>query len=175
MSRLLAILAAVSFIVAACNNPSSTSTSTSQGGANANEMLEKNKATALAADEAFNSHDVAGIFKNAAPDVMEYADGSIPPAKGIDSCKAIAQIYMNAFPDMKGSNFMAIAEGNHVAIFGDWTGTFKADFMGMKPTGKSFNVKDVDLFTFNDKGQITEHRTVQSNITYMSQVGVQMK
>lgn len=170
MKRLLAILAVASFIATACNNPSSTASST--GTDSTNKMLEKNKAAALAADQAFNSHDAAGVFKDATPDVIDYGDGSAPPEKGIDSCKAGVQMFFTAFPDMKGSNFMAIAEGNHVVVFADWSGTFKGEFMGMKPTGKSFNnVKDVDLFTFNDKGQITEHRSVQSNMTYLGQVG----
>jgi hypothetical protein len=47
--------------------------------------------------------------------------------------------------------------------------------MGMKPTGKSFKVKDVDLFTFNDEGKITEHRSVQSGKTMMDMVGAKMK
>jgi len=47
--------------------------------------------------------------------------------------------------------------------------------MGMKPTGKSYKLKDVDLFTFNDEGKITEHRSVQSMETMLSQVGAKMK
>ena len=47
--------------------------------------------------------------------------------------------------------------------------------MGMKPTGKTFHVKDVDLFTFNDEGKITEHRSVQSLQTMMMQVGATTK
>ena len=55
------------------------------------------------------------------------------------------------------------------------SGTFKAELMGMKPTGKSFKVKDVDIYTFNDDGKITEHRSVQSMATMLSQVGAKMK
>ncbi len=84
------------------------------------------------------------------------------------------QEIFTAFPDMKGENLMAISEGNHVAVFGDWSGTFKGEIMGMKPTGKSFKIKDVDLYTFNDKGQITEHRSVQSMQTMMLQVGAKI-
>ena len=41
----------------------------------------------------------------------------------------------------------------------------------MKPTGKSFKYRDADIFTFNDAGQITEHRSVQSGITLMDMIG----
>jgi len=70
---------------------------------------------------------------------------------------------------------MAIAEGNQVAVFGDWSGTFKGDLMGMKPTGKSAKWKDVDIYTFNDEGKITEHRSIQSMTSILWQVGAKMK
>ncbi len=80
--------------------------------------------------------------------------------------------WLDAFPDYKGENLMAIADGDKVAVYGDWSGTFKKDFMGMKATGKSFKAKDVDIFTFNDEGNITEHRAVQSMGSIFQQLGV---
>jgi predicted ester cyclase len=96
------------------------------------------------------------------------------PTKGVDSAKKSFETFLAAFPDMKGENFTTIAEGNHVAVIGDWSGTFKGELMGMKPTGKSFKVKDVDIFTFNDEGKITEHRSIQSFATMFAQVGATM-
>jgi predicted ester cyclase len=70
---------------------------------------------------------------------------------------------------------MTLSDSNHVAVYAVWTGTFKNALMGMKPTGKSFKVPDVDIFTFNADGKITEHRSVQSLGTILTQVGAQMK
>ena len=179
MKPLFIIITLLSCLGLACNSNSSTppnsdstaiSTGTSKPG-----MLEKNKETALAIRESVNRHDADAVMKYAAPDVVDYGEGSTPPAKGIDSCKAFLKMFFTAFPDIKGENFMAIAEGNHVAVFGDWSGTFKGEMMGMKPTGKSYKIKDVDLFTFNDEGKMTEHRSVQSNETIMMQIGANMK
>jgi predicted ester cyclase len=64
--------------------------------------------------------------------------------------------------DYQGEDLEAVADGNKVHIYGDWSGAFKNDFMGMKVAGKKFKVKDVDIFTFNDEGKITEHSSVQS-------------
>jgi len=180
MSKLLIVVAVLTLMVIGCNNHSTSASkadTTTAGSKMASQMdmSSDNKAKALAVEEGFNNHDGNAVLKDAAPDVIDYGDGSTPPAKGIDSVKAFLQSYFTAFPDMKGENFLAIAEGNHVAVFGDWSGTFKGEAMGMKPTGKQFKVKDVDLFTFNDKGQITEHRSVQSTQTIMSQVGASMK
>jgi len=67
-----------------------------------------------------------------------------------------------------------LSDSNHVAIAGDWSGTFKKDLMGMKATNKQFKVKDVDIYTFNSDGKITEHRSIQSLNTILGQLGASM-
>jgi len=138
-------------------------------------VLEKNKAVALASVQAFTPGKLDEVFKDVTADAVDYGDGSMKPVKGVDSIKANVREFMKAFPDYKGENFLAIGDGNHVAVFADWSGTFKNPFLGVKPTGKSFKVKDVDLFTFNDQGKMTEHRSVQSSRTILDMVGFKMK
>jgi predicted ester cyclase len=137
---------------------------------------EKNRQTALASVMAVNAHDVDAILKDATPDCTDYNDGSMAPTKGIDSIKAGIRMWFTAFPDVKGEHLMALsdADGSHVIVIGEWTGTFKGDMMGMKPTGKSFKYWDGDLLTFNSEGKVTSHRSVQSSITTMTQVGAKM-
>jgi predicted ester cyclase len=181
MKRLLAMLAAICLIAISCtNSPNAAYDKDSSKAANAGmgtsgDMLEKNRATALAALQSFNNHDPNAVMKDCAPDFVDYGDGSTPPTKGMDSCKAMIQSFITAFPDMKGENLMAVADGNHVAVFGDWSGTFKGKMMNMEPTGKTFKFKDVDLFTFNNNGQITDHRSIQSMGTMMMQVAADKK
>jgi steroid delta-isomerase-like uncharacterized protein len=136
---------------------------------------DRNKATALASMEAFNTHNVDAILKDVASDVVDYGDGSGMVVKSKDSIKAMMTSFIKAFPDTKGENITAMAEGNKVAVFGTWSGKFTNEFMGMKPTGKSYKYNDVDIFTFNDAGQITEHRNIQSSNLMWMQLGVKMK
>ncbi len=103
---------------------------------------------------------------------MATEDGK--PMKGRDTIINMVKGFLSAFPDYKGENFMVVGDGNHVAVFADYSGTFKNPLMGMKPTGKSFKYRDVDIFTFNDAGQITEHRSVQSGKTLMDMIGAKM-
>ena len=181
MKRFLLATAAFACFATACNNSgsstaaSTTDTSSAMMSNSKTDMTEKNKQTAIAADEAASNHDVDALFKDASSDFTEYADGSMAPVKGIDSAKKFFLMFVTAFPDMKGENLTAIAEGNQVAVFGDWSGTFKGDLMGMKPTGKSAKWKDVDIYTFNDEGKITEHRSIQSMTSILWQVGAKMK
>lgn len=136
---------------------------------------EKNKATALASVMGVNAHDAGVMLKEVTPDAMDFGDGSMPPTKGVDSIKAGINAWLAAFPDVKGENFVVMTDdGTHVAVFADWTGTFKNDFMGMKATGKAYKIKDADVFTFNADGKITEHRSVQSNMVMAMQVGMEM-
>jgi predicted ester cyclase len=179
MKQLL-VLTGLAVLVISCNNTNSSPGSTGMDSLMAaqsakDSILEKNKATALASVQAFTLATMDQALKSAAPDAVDYGDGSMKPVKGLDSIRSMVKVFLNAFPDYKGENFMVIGDGDHVAVFADYSGTFKNPFMGMKPTGKSFKLKDVDLFTFNSAGQIIEHRSVQSNKTLMDIVGIKMK
>ena len=142
----------------------------------AESKAEKNRQTALVSVQAFVAHDFDAVFKDVTTDGVDYGDGSMAPVKNIDSVKAGMKAWTTAFPDVKGENLMALsdADGSHVIVIGEWSGTFKNDFMGMKATGKSFKYWDGDLFTFNDEGKIASHRAIQSNMTSMMQVGAKM-
>ncbi|MEX6686580.1 ester cyclase [Danxiaibacter flavus] len=174
-------LALIALLATSCgNNPSSTkmkdtAMSTNPAMESKTSMTEKNKAAALASIQAFNNHNADDVLKDATADAIDYGDGSMPPTKGKDSIKAGIQTFLKSFPDVKGENLMTFAEGDQVVIIGDWSGTFKNDFMGMKANGKSYKYKDADIFTFNSSGQMTEHRSIQSGLTMWSQLGVKMK
>ena len=174
MKKFFLLMAMSAIFLTSCNNEKKEDKKDdNKMTSGAESKAEKNKATALASVMGVNAHDANAMLKEATADAMDYGDGSMPPTKGIDSIKAGINAWFGAFPDVKGENFMALTDdGTHVAVFADWTGTFKNDFMGMKATGKSYKLKDVDIFTFNEAGKITEHRSVQSNMVMSSQVGM---
>ncbi|GEO12119.1 hypothetical protein SAE01_46150 [Segetibacter aerophilus] len=132
---------------------------------------ERNKQVAMDATKAVINNNPDEAFKNMASDAIDYNDGSGPATKGLDSIRAGMKMWMSNVQDYKGDNLEALADGNKVMIYGDWSGKFKGDFMGMKTAGKSFKVKDVDIFTFNDEGKIKEHRSVQSMSTLFAPAG----
>jgi len=176
MKKIFVILAASFFVLAACDNDKKDEKEGKEKTENGTESkVEKNKATALASVMGVNAHDPAVMLKDVTPDAMDYGDGSMPPTKGIDSIKAGIHAWLAAFPDVKGENFVVMAneDGSQVAVFADWSGTFKNDFMGMKATGKSYKLKDADVFTFNADGKMTSHRSIQSNMVMASQVGME--
>jgi predicted ester cyclase len=112
--------------------------------------------------EGLKNRNVDQMLKDAAPDAVDYNDGSMPPVKNLDTLKAGIKAWMEAVPDYKMENVEYYADGNKVLVYYESSGTWKGDFMGMKATGKSFSkVKDVEIFTLNDEGKVTEHRSVQ--------------
>jgi predicted ester cyclase len=182
MKKVTLFLLVCSFLIVACNGDKKEDTSDKKetmSSDNKDAMTspgEKNMQTALAAVKAVNAMDLDAAFKNVTPDAVDYNDGSMPPVKSIDSIKAGIKVWMAAFPDVKEDNLEAFsnADGSKVLITGEYTGTFKNDFMGMKATGKSFKYFDGEIFGFNSEGKITSHRAIQSNMTFMMQVGAKM-
>jgi predicted ester cyclase len=177
MKHTLFISAAIALLAfASCNN-ATTSTEAPKTDSTAAKMenkAERNKKTIMGCMDGFNAHDIDKVMKDASPDMVDYGDGSMPSAKGIDSGKKMLGMLFNSFPDWKGENQMYFADGDNVAVVSDWSLTFKNDFMGMKATGKSTKFKDVDLFTFDNNGKVTSHRNIYPFGVALMQMGCDM-
>lgn len=133
---------------------------------------ERNKQVALACVHAFEATGNAdSVLKDVTPDAVDYGTNG-KPTHGIDSVKAGLKMWLSAIPDYKGSDFIAAADGDYVMVYGNWTGTWKNDLMGMKANGKTMKVADCDIFKFNDAGKIIEHRAVQSMHESERQLGM---
>lgn len=179
MKKVFLLLAVTAVIFTACENNAGkteegtdTKMSDSTNAESAESKTERNKKIVRASMEAMMSKNVDEAFKDVAPDVVDYNDGSMPAIKGKDSIMNMIKGWMNAFPDNKGKDLKYVADGDWVMVWGEWSGTFKNDFMGTKATNKSYKMKDVDIFKLNDAGQIVEHHNIQSPNTMMSQVGM---
>jgi predicted ester cyclase len=136
------------------------------------DSLEKkkentNKQIAIASVTAFGDHHADQVFKEAAPGFIEYGDGSGTPIRGYDSATAVIEIFMKAFSDIHVRDIKAIAEGDSVAVFAEWIGTFKNSFMGIKPTGITTRLRDCDIYKFNQEGKILSHRSTQNTSQYL--------
>ncbi|MBC7829911.1 MAG: ester cyclase [Chitinophagaceae bacterium] len=180
MNKLL-LSAAVTLLLTACEQkpdnassyPTGSDSSAVVGATSAEEKEERNKETALASARAIATGNMDSVLKDVTADVTDYGDGGGDVIKNKDTLTTMLKSFATAFPDWKGDNLMAAADGDYVYVYGDWSGTFKNDFMGMKATGKPFKFKDVDIFKFNDQGKIIEHRSIQKFATMMEQIGAQ--
>jgi predicted ester cyclase len=174
MKKVFLLLAVTTVMLTACENNANKTAGTENkmsDSTNAESKSERNKKIIMASFDAMASHNVNDMLKDCASDCVDYGDGSMPPVKGKDSIMKSINQWMNAFPDNKGNDLKYVADGDWVMVWGEWSGTFKNDFMGMKATNKSYKMKDVDIFKMNDAGQVVEHHNVQSPNTMMMQVG----
>jgi predicted ester cyclase len=179
MKKVFLLLAVSGVLFTACQtSPKTEGDETTRGdttAATANtaeDKEERNKKVIMASFDGMASKNVDQMLKDCAPDCVDYGDGSMPPVKGRDSIANMIKGWMNAFPDNKFDNVKYVADGDWVMVWGEWSGTFKNDFMGMKATNKSYKMKDVDIFKLNDAGQVVEHHNVQSPNNMFSQIGV---
>ena len=177
MKKTIVLLAVATALLTACETSTNktegtdTKMSDSTSAESGESKTERNKKIIMASFDAMASHNVNDMLKDCAADCVDYGDGSMPPVKGKDSIMKMINSWMNAFPDNKGKDLKYVADGDWVMVWGEWSGTFKNDFMGMKATNKSYKMKDVDIFKLNDAGQVVEHHNVQSPNTMMMQVG----
>src|SRR5688572_8488944 len=133
---------------------------------------DRNKKIIKEAMAALNDHNIEKVASMMSADAVDYGDGSGRSVKGVDSIKANMTAMMTSFPDFKGSDLKFFADGNHVVVIGEFSGTFKKDMGKYKATGKEFKFPDADIFTLNDEGKITSHRYIQPDATLFNQVGI---
>lgn len=122
-------------------------------------------------EEVINQRKMDVIDELFAPDFVEHE--AVPPGvpPGPDGVKALFGMVHSAFPDFKATIEHLIAEGDHVALHMNWTGSHEADFMGIPPTRKTISITVIDIMGMNE-GKIVAHWGVMDQMTLMQQLGV---
>jgi steroid delta-isomerase-like uncharacterized protein len=180
MKRLL-VISSVLFFLIACENKNGNDTGDTPGDTDSSkaERVEskedRNKKIVKEAMAALNDHNIEKMVGMMSDDVVDYADGISRQIKGKDSIRANMTVFFNAFPDFKASELRYFADGDHVVVLGEYSGTFKKDLGKMKATNKSFKFPDADVFTLTDDGKISSHRYIQPDATLFGQVGAKQK
>ena len=137
-------------------------TTPEQNAATVRELIQK----------VLNEGDIGFAEKTLSED---YVEKTPMPGGTADKAGAIAMFTMmrSQTPDMHIGIEDVIATGNKVAVRSTMTGTDTMGFMpGMPPTGKSFSMGAMDVFTFDDAGMNTEHYGVYDIMGTMGQLGL---
>ena len=79
---------------------------------------------------------------------------------------------IGAFPDLRFTTDLMVAEGDMVGAFSNVQGTHRGEFMGIPPTGNSFTISNTDFCRFTDDGLIAEHWGLVDMASMMRQLGV---
>ena len=117
----------------------------------------------------FVHKDVDGSAAFLSSDVVVYASG-VPQPMNFDAYKQFGRMYLAAFPDLVGTIEEQIAEGDKVVTCITWRGTHQGALLGIPPTGRRVEVRDVLVDHFRD-GKIIERYEMTDNVAMLQQLG----
>ena len=135
---------------------------------------ERNKANLQRLyDEVMNGHDVDAADELITPDRPDH-DPTFPPefTRDREGFKKLFRMLIGAFPDLRFTTDLMVAEDDMVGAFSSVQGTHRGEFMGIPPTGNSFTISNTDFCRFTDDGLIAEHWGLVDMASMMRQLGV---
>jgi steroid delta-isomerase-like uncharacterized protein len=123
--------------------------------------------------EVMNDHRVDAADELITADRPDH-DPNLPPefTEGRQGFKRLFTAFIAAFPDLRFDTELMVAENDLVASYNTMRGTHRGQFMGIQPTGNSFEVLATDFCRFTDDGIIAEHWGVFDMASMMQQLGV---
>ncbi|KAF5688573.1 hypothetical protein FDENT_4793 [Fusarium denticulatum] len=120
--------------------------------------------------EFINSAD-AGIGNEV---IQESAEFHVPfdnkPLRGVSGYLEMLGMMRAAFPDIRWNVEQIITEGDTVVLRSKTRGTQTGPFMGFPPSGKSFEIVGMNLFTFSE-GKIIEEQGLPDLFGILVQIG----
>jgi steroid delta-isomerase-like uncharacterized protein len=140
---------------------------------NENDAAVKNKATAMALNDAFFRGDSVAMDSMLAPDFVEHQVIPGITGSGRHLLDQMIASYHAAFPDPKFTVISMTAEGDYVNDYGTLTATNTGSFMGMPATNKAIKVDGSDCFRFSN-GKLAEHWGLSDDAAMMQQLGIGM-
>ncbi len=140
-------------------------TSSSSGGADTASNID---VTHRFFTDVINGKNIAVVDELCAPTFIDHeAPPGVPTT--VAGTKQFLGDWVRAFPDTKAVVDDVFASGDRVCVRSTWTGTFKADFMGMKSNGKAFKIQVFDILRF-ENGKVVEHWGLTDSATMMEQL-----
>ena len=119
---------------------------------------------------AFLAGDTGWMERHIAPEFERHDPGLPFEVRGPAGVKKLHDVLMGAFPDMQLDLHDLVGEGGKVLVRLTVRGTHDGDFGGLAPTGRSIDVKVLDLFKVSD-GRLVEHWAQLDNLGMLKQLG----
>ena len=143
------------------------------------DFVRQNKAVVMQHFEALNNrsyedldevHDHGGRnHAHGAFDLSEWPDEGVP--FGPDEVRGTFEWLRGGFSDLRVEVEDLIAEGDKVVARIRMTGTHDGEFVGLQPTGRTWNYEHIHIFRLAE-GKILEHWAVREDLKAMIQLGV---
>lgn len=131
-------------------------------------MSAENKAVSRRLVEAFNRRNLDECAALLAPDYVWHGPGM--EAKGPEGWKQVAEMYINAFPDVVLTIDDLIAEGDRVVVRWTARGTHRGELAGVAASGRSVTVPGI-IISRVINGRIVEDHEIFDNLGMFQQIG----
>ena len=124
-------------------------------------------------DEVMNGHNVDAADELITIDRPDH-DPTFPPefTAGRAGFKKLMTMLIRAFPDLRFTTELIIADHDLASAFTTVSGTQQGEFMGSPATGRSFLVHNADFCRFTDDGLICEHWGLIDTASLTHQLGI---
>ncbi len=119
--------------------------------------------------EAVSSGDLQALNEIFSADVVEH-DPAPGQGKGPEGFIKFFSMMRTAFPDLKVTVDHIVQDENNLAMAYKIHGTHKGDFMGIAPTGKSFEARGMQIGRY-ENGKIVERWGSSDELGLVKQLG----
>jgi steroid delta-isomerase-like uncharacterized protein len=127
-------------------------------------------ATTRRAYQLINAGDLDGFGELVANDFVEHDEtaGFTPTKQGVLD---LFHMYRAAFPDLRLHAEEVLVSDDKTITRARATGTHRGELMGLPPTGRSADVKFIDIHQYNNDGLMSRHWGVVDMLSMMQQLG----
>lgn len=122
-------------------------------------------------EELFNAGRLDLVDELLHPDYVNHSPGSPDLPRGREGVKVVVASMRAAFPDLAYTIEDVVVGEDAVAVRTTVRGTHRGDFLGLSPTGRSFEVQQMTIERFRD-GRIVAHHRLTDEMALMRQLGV---
>jgi predicted ester cyclase len=136
------------------------------------DQSEKSKALMWRiTEEIWNQGRIELIDELIAEDLVDHVDLPGLDGTGRSRYRASLEMMRAAFPDYRNPLDFVVGEDALAVSYGRSTGTHTGEFMGIPPTGRSFDVVTFGILRFED-GQAVERWGMADIMAMMQQLGL---
>jgi steroid delta-isomerase-like uncharacterized protein len=118
-----------------------------------------------------SSGDLEAVLTYYTEDVY-FEDVSVPqPCRGKQEMRDFMQVFYTAFPDLRIEIRNVFGEGQFVTAEYDLLGTFRGEFLGHRPNGRTFRIKAVSVYE-HDGRLFTRETVYYDSASLITQLGI---
>lgn len=105
-------------------------------------------------------------------DAPFYTPASPEPLYGGKGYLSVVYWMRSGFSNVQWKLEEMVAENNKVAVRWTCSGTHDGEFMGVKPTGKSFSACVMNFYYFNEEGKVVNDIAAEGMIAILKPLGL---